>query len=116
MLGAIAAWRRGSWFDTVFSPLLTFFRRFPISGWRCCAVCPGFYLRWFPLAGAYSLEPGLDFAALFLTAVDHAILPAVTIVISSMAGWMLGMRNAMLTTLAEDYVLMAKAKGFLSGA
>ena len=34
-----------------------------------------------------------------------------TIVISSMAGWMLGMRNAMLTTLAEDYVLMAQAKG-----
>ena len=34
MLGAIAAWRRGSWFDTALSPLLTFFRRFPISGWR----------------------------------------------------------------------------------
>ena len=41
----------------------------------------------------------------------HAILPALTIVMSPIAGWMLGMRNAMLSTLSEDYVLMAQAKG-----
>jgi peptide/nickel transport system permease protein len=28
-LGAIAAWKRGSWFDTTFSPLLTFFQGIP---------------------------------------------------------------------------------------
>jgi peptide/nickel transport system permease protein len=44
-------------------------------------------------------------------AIYHSILPAVTIVISSISGWMLGMRNAMVTTLSEDYVLMAEAKG-----
>jgi peptide/nickel transport system permease protein len=38
-------------------------------------------------------------------------LPALTIVIASISGWMLGMRNAMITTLSEDYVLMAEAKG-----
>jgi peptide/nickel transport system permease protein len=41
----------------------------------------------------------------------HAVLPALTIVISSVAGWMLGMRNPMIATLSEDYVLMAQAKG-----
>ncbi len=42
-------------------------------------------------------------------------LPALTLVISSLAGWMLTMRNSMITTLSEDYVLMAKAKGLSEG-
>jgi peptide/nickel transport system permease protein len=43
--------------------------------------------------------------------VDHSILPAVTIVITSVAGWMLQMRNVMVTTIGEDYVLAGQAKG-----
>jgi peptide/nickel transport system permease protein len=42
---------------------------------------------------------------------DHAALPALTIVVASAAGWMVGMRNQMLTTMDEDYVLIAQAKG-----
>jgi peptide/nickel transport system permease protein len=38
-------------------------------------------------------------------------LPAFTIIIGSIAGWLLGMRNMMLTTMSEEYVLMAEAKG-----
>src|SRR5260221_10063706 len=72
----------------------------------------GFVLNWFPLSGGYdlSIAPGWtpDF---LLSAVQHALLPAITIVVSSIAGWQLGMRNAMMTTLSEDYVLMAQAKG-----
>ena len=41
----------------------------------------------------------------------HGSLPALTIVISSVAGWMLGMRNMMVTVGAEDYVTVAHAKG-----
>ena len=36
------------------------------------------------------------------------------IIISTIAGWMLTMRNSMITTLSEDYVLMARAKGLSS--
>jgi peptide/nickel transport system permease protein len=46
-----------------------------------------------------------------LSALYHGLLPAFTIVLASIAGWMLGMRNTMITTLTEDYVLMAQAKG-----
>ncbi|HEX5571576.1 MAG TPA: ABC transporter permease, partial [Ktedonobacterales bacterium] len=46
-----------------------------------------------------------------LSAAQHAILPAFTIVISTVAGWMLTMRNSMITTLSEDYITMARAKG-----
>jgi len=64
------------------------------------------------LNGGYDISvtvgPTLDFLA---SAIQHAILPALTLVLSSIAGWVLGMRNAMVTTLSEEYVLMAEAKG-----
>jgi peptide/nickel transport system permease protein len=44
-------------------------------------------------------------------AVQHALLPAFTIVLTSVAGWMLQMRNVMITTIGEDYVVAAQAKG-----
>ncbi len=113
LLGVMAAWKRGSWLDTTMSPLLTFLSAVPYF-WLALIVLYGlgFVLKWFPLSGAYDLavDPGMNGPFLF-SAFYHAILPALTIVVSSIAGWMLGMRNAMLTTLAEDYVLMAQAKG-----
>jgi peptide/nickel transport system permease protein len=41
----------------------------------------------------------------------HAILPGGTILITAVGGWILTMRNNMITTLAEDYVRMGRAKG-----
>jgi peptide/nickel transport system permease protein len=66
----------------------------------------------FPLGQGYTggLIPGWhwDFIS---SAIYHSLLPAFTIVIASVAGWMLQMRNLMLTTIGEDYVLAAQAKG-----
>jgi peptide/nickel transport system permease protein len=42
---------------------------------------------------------------------QHAVLPGATIVITAIGAWILTMRNNMLTTLSEDYVRMARAKG-----
>ena len=42
---------------------------------------------------------------------QHALLPALTILVVSVGGWILTMRNNMVTTLAEDYVRMGRAKG-----
>ena len=54
--------------------------------------------------------PGFNWS--FITSVlDHAVLPALTIVVASVAGWIIGMRNMMVTTMDEDYVLVAQAKG-----
>jgi len=38
-----------------------------------------------------------------------------TIVIASIGGWLLGMRNMMVSTLSEDYILTAQAKGLSPG-
>ncbi len=76
---------------------------------------PRLYLGWFPFSDGYDLSttPGLNIDFL-LSAAYHAILPALTLIISTIAGWMLTMRNSMITTLSEDYVLMAQAKGLSS--
>jgi len=36
----------------------------------------------------------------------HAVLPGGTLLITSIGGWILTMRNNVITTLAEDYVRM----------
>jgi peptide/nickel transport system permease protein len=46
-----------------------------------------------------------------LSATFHSVLPAITILISSLGGWLLGMRNNMINTLAEDYIVFAEANG-----
>jgi peptide/nickel transport system permease protein len=55
-----------------------------------------------------SIGFNLEFA---FSALHHAFLPAASIVIASLGGWLLGMRNTMIGILAEDYITMAQAKG-----
>ena len=113
LLGMIVAWRRGSFMDSFFLPVLTFLAAIPYF-WLALILLYilGFTLNLLPLSGGYDsgVIPGWnsDFLG---SALQYGILPALTIVIASLGGWVLGMRNAMITTLSEDYVLMAKAKG-----
>ena len=44
----------------------------------------------------------------------HAVLPALSIVLVSVGGWALAMRGMMVTTMGEDYVTFAEAKGLRS--
>ena len=68
--------------------------------------------RLFPFGQGYSLglAPGWNWSFIS-SAAYHSVLPALTIIVTSMAGWMLQMRNVMITTIGEDYVLVAQAKG-----
>jgi peptide/nickel transport system permease protein len=114
LIGMVIAWRRGSWYDTAVPPILTFFSAVPYF-WMALGLIYlfGVNLNWFPTDSAYDVfnaSPGwsIDFIG---SVVQHAILPVTTLVIGSLAGWVLTMRNTMVTTLSEDYVLMAQAKG-----
>ncbi len=71
-----------------------------------------FVLRWLPLGGAYSsgTVPELDLDFL-LDVIRHGILPALSIVLTSVGFWALGMRGVMVTVLGEDYLTLAEAKG-----
>jgi peptide/nickel transport system permease protein len=111
-LGIVVAWRRGSVLDNLL-PALTFFQAAPYFFLAILLVALlGSGLHWFPLLGGYSVTATPAWNLGYLNDVlDHAVLPALTIVLASAAGWTVGMRNVMVTTMDEDYVLMAQAKG-----
>ena len=72
----------------------------------------GFTLGWFPLGHAYADDLTPAFSAVFLADVArHAALPVATMVIATLGGWLLSMRNTMITVLGSDYVNLARAKG-----
>ena len=113
LIGVLVAWRRGTWLDNLL-PATTFFQAAPYFFIAFLALQVfSTSLGWFPDVGAYSqgtIFPGWD-ATYIGDVLQHAVLPAATIVLCSAAGWIIGMRNVMLTTMDEDYVLIAQAKG-----
>jgi peptide/nickel transport system permease protein len=112
-LGMIGAWKRGGFVDSVLPPSLTFIGSFPYFFLAMTALFFfSFRLGLFPLRHAYSdnLTPELSLPFL-LDVLWHMALPGLCIVLVSMGGWMLTMRSTMITTLAEDYVTLADAKG-----
>jgi peptide/nickel transport system permease protein len=112
-LGILAGWRSGGWLDRSL-PGLTFLQAIPYFFLALIVVQVfALTLHWFPSAGGYdgsSVSPGWNWPFLS-NAIDYAFLPALTIVVTSVAGWMLQMRNVMVTTVGEDYVVAAQAKG-----
>ena len=111
-LGIIAGWRHGGWLDRVL-PGLMFLQAIPY--FFLALILLDFLAlnnHTFPIAQGYAggLIPGWHWAFIG-SAIYHSLLPAFTIVITSVAGWMLQMRNVMITTIGEDYVLAAQAKG-----
>jgi peptide/nickel transport system permease protein len=114
-LGVLAGWRRGSWADGLL-PVTTFFSSVPYFWLGILAIYllagPGSF---FPSAGGFdsNLVPAWD-QYFIPSAIRHSLLPALTILISSVSGWILSMRNMMITVSSEDYITVAHAKG-LSG-
>jgi peptide/nickel transport system permease protein len=113
LLGVYAGWRRGQKTDTTVTVGATFFASFP-PFWLGLLLLfvLAFKLNAFPIKGGYSpgLTPHLSLAFLS-NAVAHSVLPAVTLAITSLSGWVFGMRNNMVNTLGEDYVTFAEANG-----
>jgi peptide/nickel transport system permease protein len=112
LLGILVAWRRGTWLDNLL-PATTFFQAAPYFFVAFLALdLFATRLGWFPSGRAYSQLSFPAFTGSYLSDVlYHAVLPAFTIVLCSAAGWIVGMRNVMVTTMDEDYVLVAQAKG-----
>jgi peptide/nickel transport system permease protein len=112
LVGIVVAWRRGSWLDNVM-PAMTFFQAVPYFFLAILAVALfATKLGWFPQNSAYDITLNPGFSGPYIASVlDHAVLPALTIVLASVAGWIITMRNVMITTMDEDYVLIAQAKG-----
>jgi peptide/nickel transport system permease protein len=111
-LGVLAGWKRGTWLDSLV-PVTTFISSIPYFWFAIIVVLLfSMTLKWFPISGGYSWDASIGLNWPFISsALYYAVLPAFTIVAASVGGWLIGMRNMMVTTLSEDYVRLAEAKG-----
>ena len=114
-VGKAIAWKRGSktekffvvlglWFYTTFTPWLGILFLWIFA----------FKLQLFPLGGMITPEKWIADPSLMEKIFDmgyHLALPLITYVILWFGGYMLLMRNSMLETLKEDYIVTARAKG-----
>jgi len=112
-IGIVSAWWRGGRLDSLMPPVFVIMTVIPYFWIGLVLILVfGVKLRLLPyfFSYNYSLTPGFN-AAFIGNVLEHAILPAFTLLITTIGVWILTMRNTMITTLAEDYVRMARAKG-----
>jgi peptide/nickel transport system permease protein len=113
LLGVYAGWRRGRLADSTVTLGSTFLGAFP-PFWLGLLLLYllAFKLGWFPIKGGYSDGTTPNWSFSFVgDAIRHSVLPAVTLAVTTLSGWELGMRNNMINTLGEDYVTFAEANG-----
>lgn len=112
LLGAFAAWKRNSRFDSIISVGSTFIGNLQ-SFWIGIIILFlfAYQLGWFPATGGYGFtEPGWNW--MFVAdVISHAFLPALTLMVTAPIGFILGMRNTMVQELGGDYIRLGQAAG-----
>src|SRR5215471_10301848 len=111
--GMASAWRRGGRLDAVLPPTLFILSTVPVFFVGLLLIYVfAVKLNWLPLSGNYGVGATPALTPSFIWDVlKHAILPGLSLVIVASGLWVYSMRNNMITTIAEDYVKTARAKG-----
>jgi len=116
LAGAWLAWRRGSWVEGVAVPIVLATRAAP-EFWIGMVLLAllSFNLGWFPSGGASS--PGMFYASEWrrfasLDYLHHLALPMLTLALYVQGLPLLLMRSNMLEVMHEEFVTMARMKGF----
>jgi peptide/nickel transport system permease protein len=113
LVGAALAWPSKARLARYLFPPLMFLSAAPyfITGMLLLYVL-AFRMRLFPLGGGYEagtfpeLSPGFAFML-----VQHATLPALSIILASIATWGISMRGLIVSMQGEDFMMLAEAKG-----
>lgn len=113
LLGAVVGWRRDSKINSTIVVVSLGLNQIP---YYFVALLLVFFFSYnlsiFPSSGGFTLIGGRpEGFKLVWDIIYHATLPALSIVISSVGFWVITMRSMILTTLGEDYILLAEAKG-----
>jgi peptide/nickel transport system permease protein len=113
LLGAFMGWPRAPKFLSFLMPPLLSLSAVPFFLLGLVLIYfLAFRIRLFPLLGGYTAGTFPALTPAFLRdALQHSVLPALSIILVSLGGWALGMRAMMITTRGEDYVTYADAKG-----
>lgn len=115
-LGTLMAYNRKSALDHVLSLISSILSAVPNYIWGLLILIVfGVQLKWFSvgdLRGTYDPKLTPAFTPEFIIDVlEHAALPVLVYVMGTIGAWMLNMRNSTVSTLGEDYVNVARARG-----
>lgn len=116
LIGLAMGYWRGSWFDNLMTAIASILSGLPdyIIGLLIIVVF-GVQLRWFDIG---SVRGGVDptitpaFSLEYIGSIlSFATMPVLIYVLSSIGTWVLSMKSSTLSTLGEDYITVAKARG-----
>ena len=113
LLGALLIWRSTPQAIKVLLPPLTVLAAVPYYLLAIVLLyLLAFRLNIFPVGGTTQIGSTGEFSlATILDVTHHSILPALSIVLSAVGGWMLGMRAMMVGVIGADFLTLAEAKG-----
>ncbi|MCP3899293.1 MAG: ABC transporter permease [Desulfobacteraceae bacterium] len=104
--GILCAYKQGSFFDRIVSSAAFGMMALPVFIMGIVLIYIfAIYLKWLPATGYVPLSSGL------IPNIKSLLLPAFTIAMVEWVPLMRVLRSDMITTLQEDYILMAKSKG-----
>jgi peptide/nickel transport system permease protein len=112
VLGAVAAYRKGV-FDKVLFPVALFINSIPFFTLAIMMLYLfGITLKWFPISGGYDYQmvPNLSLEFIW-SVIRHHTLPFLSIVLVTIGGQAIGMREMAIYELNSDYVLYSKLLG-----
>jgi len=113
LIGIVAAWKRGSRFDTGSLAFSLFFYAMP-TFWLGMMMIVLFANKWNIFPPALALELGETFHWSLYSIIDlleHLVLPVTTLVLVYIATFSLLIRGALSDVMTEDYINTARAKG-----
>lgn len=113
LLGALVGWRRGTRGSEWATNFALAFSHIPYYLVALMLIFFfAFRLGWFPSSSAYdpAVQPAFDWAFI-KSLIQHGFLPAISIVFIGVCNWIISTRMLMVTTLGEDYLIFADAKG-----
>lgn len=112
VLGALAAYRKGA-FDKILFPTALFINSIPFFTLAIILLyLLAITLKWFPISGGYGYQMVPHFSLDFILSVlRHHTLPFLSIVLVTIGGQAIGMREMAIYELNADYVLYSKLLG-----
>jgi peptide/nickel transport system permease protein len=114
VIGAIAGWRRNSWFEKIAvggSLLLHAAPSFVVGIFALMVFA--YQLKWLPSGGIVSMGAGDSLWAMLSSGdyLQHLILPCLVLVSREITGPILLLRNSMLEVKGSDFIDILRAKG-----
>lgn len=117
LLGGIVGWRREARLSGVLTNAALAFSQIPPYFMALGLLFTFAYgLAWLPRRGAFDPAVSKAFTWPFIKSVlRHSILPALSLIVISVSGWLISTRSLVISILGEDYLLFGKAKGLKDG-